>query len=236
MISIVIPIHNEEKYLKNYLFDLSSKLKKSHLNYEIVLSENGSQDQTLKIAKSLSKKDPKIKVLTSRIPNYGLAVKMGFLFSKADYLVLFDLDYYDVDFLQKSLPFLKKVDVIVGAKIGVGSKDNRILFRKLVTLIFSLILKLFFGLKISDTHGIKILKRKSVLPIIKECRFTKDIFDTELLIRSQYRGLKLAELPIIVNEKRSSRTSIIKRSLRTIKDLIILKIHLAREYPHISVK
>lgn len=229
-LSIIIPIFNEASYLESYLSDLTSQLEKSKLNYEVILSENGSKDQTLDIAKRISSKKPKVKVITTQTANYGNAVKRAFLVATGDYLVLFDLDYYDVNFLLKSVPLLKTLDAVVGAKKGADSKDHRSFMRRLVTRGFTLLLKIFFNMKISDTHGIKILNRKRFLPLIKKCHFTKEIFDTELLIRGEYEHLKIGEIGVVVKEKRTSRTSIIKRSIRTIQDLFKLKLVLLKEY------
>lgn len=225
-LSIIIPVYNEAAYLEPYLTDLVDKLKTCRLDYQIILAQNGSRDQTLKIARQLAKANPRLQVITTPVANYGLAVKQGFLAASGDYLVLFDLDYYDVNFLKRALPKMTHYAAIVGAK----HNDKRSHLRRTVTTVFSLILKIFFGLKISDTHGIKILHRRQFLPIIAKCRFTREIFDTELLIRGEYEGLKVGEIGVVVKEKRRSRTSIIKRSFKTILDLIKLKFVLTQEY------
>jgi len=226
--SIILPIHNEEKYLKKFLFDLLKKLKNFN-DYEVVLVENGSTDQTRKIAKEICKQRKIVRLLTLPEPNYGLAVKKGFLSAKGDRLVLFDLDYYDVGFMKKAFKKLSEVDAVVGTKTGKGSSDKRSFLKRLVSRGFTLILKTFFNLKISDTHGIKVLNRKKFLPLIKQCLMTKEMFDTELLIKGQHQGLKLAEIGVRVEEKRQSRSSIVKRSFKTVKDLIKLKTVLLKE-------
>lgn len=226
--SIIIPIHNEEQYLKRFLFDLLKKLKNFN-DYEIILVENGSSDDTRRLAREICKEKKQVRLLTLSEGNYGLAVKKGFLSAKGDYLVLFDLDYYDVGFMKKAFKKFPQVDAVVGTKTGKGSSDQRSFLRKLVTYGFTLILKIFFDFKISDTHGIKVLNRKKFLPLIKQCLLNKEMFDTELLIRGQYQGLKLAEIGVRVEEKRQSRSSIVKRSFKTIKDLVKLRTILVGE-------
>lgn len=226
--SIIIPIHNEEKYLEKFFFDLLKKLK-GFRDYEIILIENGSRDQTRKLARDICKQKKQVRMLTLPEGNYGLAVKKGFLSAKGEYLVLFDLDYHDVGFMRKGLSMMKNYDAVVGTKTGKGSSDQRSFLRRLITCGFTLILKIFFNFKISDTHGIKVLNRKKFLSLIKQCSITKEMFDTELLIRGQYQGLKLSEIGVRVEEKRQSRSSIVKRSFKTIKDLVRLKIILIRE-------
>ena len=84
--SIIIPIYNEEKYLQKFLFDLLKKLK-NFSDYEIILIENGSTDQTRKLARKICKQKKLVRMLTLPEGNYGLAVKKGFLSAKGDYLV-----------------------------------------------------------------------------------------------------------------------------------------------------
>lgn len=229
-LSIIIPVYNEEKYIGRFIPQLVEKLNEGGFDYELIISENGSKDKTLLEAKRLARRFSRVSVISSREANYGLAVKTGFLNAKGEYLVLFDLDYWDISFIKKSLPLMKIFDAIVGSKWGKGANDTRPFVRRLSTLFFSFLLKALFGMKISDTHGIKILRRKKFLPIIRKCRMTKEIFDTELLIRGEYEGLEIGEFGVKVVEKRSSRTSIITRSIRTLEDLYQLKIYLNKEY------
>lgn len=226
--SIIIPIHNEENYLEKFLFDLLKQLR-CFRDYEVVLVENGSQDQTRKLAREICKQKKQVRMLTLPEGNYGLAVKKGFLSAKGDLLVLFDLDYYDVRFMKQAFRKMSRADAVIGTKTGRGASDQCSFLRRFVSRGFTTILRLFFNLQISDTHGVKVLDRKKFLPLIKQCRMTKEIFDTELLIRGQYCGLRLAEIGVKVEEKRQSRSSIVKRSFKSVRDLVILKYHLFRE-------
>ncbi len=228
--SVVIPIYNEERYLNKYLKQLIRQLKTLGLDFEIILSENGSTDKTWQITQALARQHKYIQALHNPQADYGLAVKNGFLKAQGKFLVLFDLDYWSLPFLRHALPRMVVLDAIIGAKRGRGAQDNRTFNRKIITLLFSLLLKFLFGMKISDTHGIKILNRKKFLPIIHKCLCTKEIFDTELLIRSEYEGLNIGEIGVHVQEKRKSRTSILKRAIRTLKDLVYLKQVLEHEY------
>lgn len=229
-LSIIVPVYNEGKYVDQFIPQLIKKLSDLNCGYELIICENGSRDETLSKARSLSRRFKNVSVVSNRQANYGLAVRTGFLAAKGEYLILFDLDYWDIPFVKKSLPMMKSYDAVVASKWIKGAVDTRSYLRKLSTLIFSIILKLLFGMKISDTHGIKILNREKFIPIIRKCRMTKDMFDTELLIRGEYEGLNVSEFGIKVIEKRSSRTSFVKRAIRTIRDLCLLKIYLRNEY------
>jgi hypothetical protein len=77
----------------------------------------------------------------------------------------------------------------------------------------------------------KVLVRAQVAPIARRCRFDADLFDTELVIRAERAGLRVAELPVTVEERRPSRTSIAGRVVRSLVGLARLRIVLWREGP-----
>ena len=70
------------------------------------------------------------------------------------------------------------------------------------------ILRLGFGLTLSDTHGMKVLNLLALRDAVRACRSGADLFDTELIIRAEHSGLVTAEVPVTVTELRPSRTSI----------------------------
>lgn len=228
-LSVVIPIYNESAFLDKFVIEIIRGLNSLRLPYEIILSENGSTDDTLKLARRLAKHHPEIKVITLKNANYGQAVRAGFLKAKGEILVLFDLDYFNFSFLKTALKKINQHHIIIASKNLPAAVDTRPLLRRLVSRFFSLLLKLLFRFRLSDTHGIKVLARTSVTPLIRRCLMTKEIFDTELLIRAQYHGLSLAEIPVKVVEKRTSRSSIIKRGLLTVIDLLRLRLILLKE-------
>ena len=95
--------------------------------------------------------------------------------------------------------------------------------------MFSTILRVVFGLQLSDTHGMKAMRRAAVEPYARRCRFGRDLFDTELVLRVERAGLATAEIPVRVEELRPARTSIIRRVPRTLVALVKLRIVLWRD-------
>jgi len=80
-------------------------------------------------------------------------------------------------------------------------------------------LRVGFGLKVTDTHGMKALVREPLLPVVAQCRYGRDLFDTELILRAERAGLVVAEIPVDVEELRPARTSVIRRIPRTLSGL-----------------
>ena len=92
--------------------------------------------------------------------------------------------------------------------------------------MFSLVLRVGFGLRVSDTHGMKAFDRAQILPLGGACRSDGELFDTELILRAERAGLGVEELAVTVTERRPSRTSITRRALRTLVGLARLRVAL----------
>ena len=225
MISIVMPAHNEEGYLEAAVKGTIDGLRQRQLDFEIIISENGSTDRTRADAEALAAEYPEVRLISSTTADYGLALRTGFLEARGTAVVNFDVDLVDLNFLDRALPQLESGSaVVVGSKRAEGAQDQRGRARKLVTAVFSSVLKLGFGLRISDTHGLKALSRLPVLDQVRACRFNADIFDTELVLRCQRAGLRIDEVPVTVVELRPPRTPIAKRIPRSLLGLARLRL------------
>jgi hypothetical protein len=84
-------------------------------------------------------------------------------------------------------------------------------------------LRVGFGLTVSDTHGMKALNLGVLRDAVRACRNGSDLFDTELVLRAERSGWKVAEVPVTVTELRPPRTSIVQRVPRTLLGLVKLR-------------
>ena len=227
--SVVVPIYNEEEILIdscNKIFDIC---KETQLDFEIIFSENGSTDNTLKLINQFVSEKPECKVISNNIANYGMALKSGFEIAVNELIVSFDIDYFSEEFLIRSLTMNKKYSAITASKRLKDSKDSRKLIRRTATNFFVFMLKILFRTTMSDTHGMKGIRRSSLEKQIKNVVSTQDLFDTELLLRIERSGKNIFEVPAMVNEIRPSVSVIYSRIPRTIYSLIKLRIQLFKE-------
>ena len=229
--SIVIPIHNEEECVEDEVAELTAELDERHVDYELILAENGSSDRTPEIAEALASQNPRIQALRVPIPDYGEAMKMGMLLGRGDFVVNFDIDFHDVIFMLKAGGLLAKTNagVVVGSKLMEGAQDKRSPARHMVSLGFTTILRLLFDRHMDDTHGMKALRRDVVQRFAPQTVLTTDVFDTELIIRARRAGIVVKAIPVKVEEKRKARSSIVRRIPRTMKNLLRLRVVLWRE-------
>ena len=227
--SIVIPIFNEEEILEESTNAIFSLCKRMEIDFEIIFSENGSTDKTKVIAEELTNRHPEIKIISNPEPNYGNALKTGFKIAKNDLVISFDIDYYSESFLSEALKLESEYSGITASKRLGSSEDGRRFIRRLATNLFVILLKTLFGTKLSDTHGMKAIKKSEIEKFLPKVVSTQDIFDTELLIRIEKNGGKIKEVPAKVNEIRPSVSLIYKRIPRTLKSLIKLRIIFYKE-------
>ena len=227
--SIVIPIYNEEDILVESLNNITSFCERMDIDYEIIISENGSTDNTKILAREFEQSNSKIVLIESDNPNYGEALKRGFLKCNNEIIISFDIDYYSESFLKECLLLEDKYAGLIASKRLSNSEDGRRLIRKLATNFFVYILKILFRTKLSDTHGMKAVRKSFVDNHINSVISTQDLFDTELLLRIEKTGNEFKEIPAKINEIRPSVSVIYKRIPRTLKSLFKLKIAFYRE-------
>jgi glycosyltransferase involved in cell wall biosynthesis len=230
--SVVIPVHNEAEILQESVRDLLGRLDRWGGEYEVLLCENGSEDGTRDMAAALQRSYPQLRVMSLAEADYGRAMREGIREAQKDIVVIFDMDYYQPEFLDVCENLLAKSDIVIASKLLSGAQDRRPARRRMISMGFSLFLRCVFGVRVRETHGIKGFRREWAANFVEQCQFTRDIFDTELVIRAERAGFRICEVPTTVIERRPSRSSIAKRIPRTVADLLRLRWQLAREAAH----
>ena len=227
--SVVIPIHNEEDIVLDSAEKIYEICNKTNIEFEIIFSENGSNDKTLDLISDYCTTKKECKVVSSKIANYGMALKNGFEKAKNEMIISFDIDYFSEQFLIDSISLDKKYSAITASKRLNDSEDGRKLIRRIATNFFVTLLKILFQTSMSDTHGMKAIRKVSLEKQIAKVVSTQDLFDTELLIRIERNLEEIYEVPAMVNEIRPSVSVIYSRIPRTIKSLLKLRIQLFNE-------
>ncbi|MBU0532198.1 glycosyltransferase family 2 protein [Candidatus Micrarchaeota archaeon] len=212
MISVILPAHNEASTILQSTKRLTKFLDTLNHKYEIIIAEDGSTDNTVNIARSLTSE--KLKVLSSKQKlGRGLALSNSIRFAKGKIVV-----YMDVD-LATNLPHLKTMiqEIEQGADIVTGSRlmkksqvSNRSTTRNFFSNGYNLLLRILFGSRLLDHQcGFKAFKKSSILPLLPEISDPHWFWDTELLILAQRKNLKIIEIPVKWTDKKNSKVNLL---------------------------
>ena len=221
-IAVVVPVYNEAAFIPEALPSLIETMEEVGHPYRIWLVENGSTDDTAGMAQRL-KGDAPVTVVSLPDPDYGAAMRHGFLEADGDWVVNFDIDYFSAGFLRLVLSQPETVDLVIASKQDPDSADSRPVLRRVATRVFNLMLRTILGSKVTDTHGMKGFRRGLIDELSSRVVSTQDLFDTELVIRAERSGFTIVEVPVVVKEMREARSSLIKRVPRTVLGLFRIR-------------
>jgi len=167
MLSIIMPAYNEAENICRSIQESVKILEKTGLEYELILVDDGSEDDTYNKAVAVSQNYKNVKVFRYKEnKGKGYALKYGFKYAKGNLIMFKDAD---LDLPSSQIPrFLdymntKQADVIIGSKRHPLSKVQFPLSRRILSRCYSVLVKMLFNLKVTDTQvGIKLF-RKEVL-------------------------------------------------------------------------
>ena len=198
MISIIIPCYNENKFLEKILLKIHSI---SNLEKEIILVDDGSNDETKKMINScLDKK--LIDHLITLDKNYGkgFALKQGVDKAERE-IILFqdsDLEYDPEDYKKLIQPILEdKADVVYGSRFTSNEKGQRVLYysHRLANFILTTITNIFTNINFTDMEtGYKVFKSS----VIKSINFKEKSFgiEPEITVKLAKKKYIFYEVPI----------------------------------------
>jgi glycosyltransferase involved in cell wall biosynthesis len=212
-LSVVIPVFNEARILREALAELIAGLSARGLSFELVLAENGSRDDTPALLNELARSEPRLRWFHLDQPNYGAALKRGILESRGELVVCDEIDLGDLSFYDAALPRLRRgeAELVVGSKAARGASDARPLIRRVATRVHNGLLRLALDFKGTDTHGLKAFRRERLIPVVQACVVDRDVFASELVIRAWRSDVAVLEIPIQLHEKRQPSVHLLKR-------------------------
>jgi glycosyltransferase involved in cell wall biosynthesis len=198
-LSLVMPAYNEGETISLVIERTDLVAKQTGLRYELLVVDDGSEDNTRKEVRRSAKKNGSVRVAGyANNLGKGFAVRTGFFRALGDLIIFLDSDTdIDPDQVVDFIDALKDADLVVASKRHPNSKVDSCFSRKFLSCGFNVLVKLLVGLNIKDTQaGLKAVRRSAlrrVFPILCVKRYA---FDVELIAVSQLLGLKVVELPV----------------------------------------
>ena len=209
--TFVLPCLNEEKTLPFCIEEISNYINSHHLDAEILVSDNNSDDKSAEIAQ---KYGARVSICKNR--GYGNALINGTNNAYGRYCIMGDCDgSYDFSNLDE---FINKVregyDLVVGNRFAGGIKEHAMPFsHKIGVKFLSRFANFFFRTPLKDFHcGLRVYNTTSIKNIQLSCPGME--YASEMIIKAKINHLRMCEIPTILRKDLRDR----KPHLRTIRD------------------
>jgi dolichyl-phosphate beta-glucosyltransferase len=233
--SIIIPSYNEENRIKSTLLLVDDYLISNNIDAEIIVVSDGSSDKTEFIVDELRKKIRNLQLIRySKNNGKGYAVKIGVENSRGEYILFLDADnstpIEELDVLYKKL-IETKSQIAIGSrylsKSNVKIKQPK--YRIALGRLGNMLVRFFLIPGIKDTQcGFKMFTQKSAQDIFSQQKIKRFGFDIEALVIAKHLGYKIVEVPVSWFNSAESRVRPVRDALRTLRDLIYIKLNLWR--------
>jgi glycosyltransferase involved in cell wall biosynthesis len=217
-----MPAYNEADNIESTIRHCFKLLK--DLKGEVVVTNDGSRDNTLAILEKLKYDFPNLIIVNhSRNMGYGVALKDAIVATKGDLVVSIDSDgQFDISELPRFLEiFDKEPDILSGFRI----KKQDTFFKVLSNRILNVIVNLLFGLRLRDNNcAFKLYRGEIIRNILIESRGFQA--PTEILIKANALGFKIDQLPVshLPRKKGKSALSPFKTIFEIIPFLLYLRL------------
>jgi len=204
-ISMVFPVHNEsfiiEQTLRNYIAEFQGRVK----DFEVVVAEDGSIDDTKSVLERLEKELPIRLYMSNERKGYQEALKDAISYATKTWLFIVDSDYQfaAIDFWRLE-EYRKDYDIILGMKAPRKDPYYRILLSRGYNFLLRLLCKAPY--RDMDT-GFRLIKRSVAEDISPEVKYMS-FFTAEFVVRAHHKGCKIIEVPVPHYARKIGSTSI----------------------------
>lgn len=232
--SVVVPAYNEEARLADPLEETCAYFRGRGWTFEIVVVDDGSEDATSELVRSLQARLPNIRLL--RLPDNrgkGFAVRTGVVNTSGRFVLFMDAD--GATPISEVARLRERIDG--GADIAIGSRALEApgvrvearLHRRLIGRVFHFFVNLLAVGDFSDTQcGFKLLRGRVARHLFGKLRMEGFSFDVELLSLALWHGFEVEEVPVNWSHVPGSRVKLVSDSLRMLRDLFAIRSRLLR--------
>lgn len=228
-ISLIMPVYNEGKIIKNTLEKLNSFLKKDKNEWEIVIINDGSTDNTLEILENFKPRFFRI-VSYEKNKGKGFAIKKGVETASKEYIGFMDSDMaYSFENLIEMAKDLENYEIVMGTRDPSGNPTYQNRVRKFLGKRFRKISDLILGYELGDTQcGIKAFRKEVAKDLFSKQRMNGWSFDAEILYIAKKRDYKIKKARAIVQEyhsEKESRMNLLKDPPKMFLDLLKIRLN-----------
>jgi len=192
-LTVFFPFYNEQENIERVVDEATAALERLHLDYEMILVDDGSRDQTGGIADRLAEQNDRIKVVHHETNlGYGQALRSGFANATRQWVFYTDGDgQFDINQLELLLPLAGRYDIVNGYR--TDRQDG--LIRRLNGRCWNWLVGRVLGFRARDVDSAFKLYRTEIFRHI-ELESTGALIDAEILARAVRAGYTIGHAPV----------------------------------------
>ena len=227
-LSIVIPAFNEELRLPETLLLISSYVRASKRETEVIVVDDGSTDRTADVANSFRGEIHYLRVVSNKENRgKGFSVRHGMMEANGRIVLFTDADLSaPIEEADKLLAALADHDVAIGSRALNRSliSVRQSVFREYAGIIFNFIVRAILRLPFVDTQcGFKAFRSEPCRVIFQQQRIERFGFDPELLYLARHHGLRSVEIPVRWAHSPATKVSMWRDSIQMFLDIFIIR-------------
>ena len=224
-LSIVVPAYNELARLPRTVLETIHWCTTRNLDFELIIADDGSRDETLELARLFEESDVRIRALACPHMGKGAAVRMGILNAKGRFVLFMDADgATPLDEIPKLLAAIENNhDVAIGSRVVQQPGEVYVktsLHRRLIGRTFAFFVNIFAIDGIADTQcGFKMFRREAAAAIFSRQKIGGFAFDVEILFIAKRLSLSIAEIPVNWVAQPGSKVNLVTDSISMLWDI-----------------
>jgi dolichol-phosphate mannosyltransferase len=216
---VIVPTYNERDNIER----LISEILEQDYSLDILVVDDGSPDGTGAVVEEITHRNPRVNLMErSAKMGLGTAYVAGFRWAiERGYAYAFEMDAdfsHDPKHLPQFLEATKTADVVLGSRYNKGRVTvvNWPMSRLLLSYFANLYARFVTGLHVEDaTGGFKCFRREALEAIdLSSIKSNGYAFQIEMTFRIWKRGLRIAEIPIVFNDRTEGESKMSKKIVR----------------------
>jgi glycosyltransferase involved in cell wall biosynthesis len=204
LLSVVIPVFNEEPTIGDVITRLKATLQKSGLNHEIIVVDDCSADRSLEISRNHRVRVYSLKQHMGK----GYALRFGFAKAKGEIIATIDSDG---SHRPEELPFLlapvlrNQADFVIGSRFLNKKPDSAKNLNVIGVRLFNVLIGVLTRAKVTDSQsGFRVMKSE----VLKASSLVSGGYEleSEMLVKTTCRGFRVKEVPISFEQRTYGRS------------------------------
>lgn len=215
--SLIVPAYNEANRLPGYLKSVRSYLDKTlPLRYEVIVVDDGSDDNTYEMVRAYALDWPELRCITHRRNSgKGSAMRSGAFGAIGSILLFTDADGATPIEYESVLrdAIYGGANLATGVRYGIGLSNTRSPVRRLLSGVFRCASQLLLGIAHRDSQcGFKMMPRATARMLFSVVHEKGFLLDLELLTVAARIGLRIAEVPVEFRDVPGSKVNLVRDS------------------------